>query len=301
MKLLLLDDRNRIHEFSITRKTLFTGLLVLVAFIFGVLAFTLDDLSLIIYQSKIQRLRQSNERLETQISRLQRQSDTMAQVLRHLEQRDRAVRTYAGISGIGQDLREIGIGGTRYDRTREYDYLLSSEEPSITDLQIITDSLTSKIKLEDHSYAELDSLVKAKQDHLTSMPAIRLVYSRDFTDGFGYRSDPFTRRRRFHYGLDISADRGDPVLAAEEGAVEYASWKYGYGRMVRIDHGQGYETIYAHNSELLVQPDDQVRRGDTIALAGNSGRSTGPHLHYEVLKNGNPVDPLNFFYNRDLK
>ncbi|HKJ68560.1 MAG TPA: M23 family metallopeptidase [bacterium] len=273
----------------------------MVAFIFGVLAFTLDDLSLIIYQSKIQRLRQSNERLETQISRLQRQSDTMAQVLRHLEQRDRAVRTYAGISGIGQDLREIGIGGTRYDRTREYDYLLSSEEPSITDLQIITDSLTSKIKLEDHSYAELDSLVKAKQDHLTSMPAIRLVYSRDFTDGFGYRSDPFTRRRRFHYGLDISADRGDPVLAAEEGAVEYASWKYGYGRMVRIDHGQGYETIYAHNSELLVQPDDQVRRGDTIALAGNSGRSTGPHLHYEVLKNGNPVDPLNFFYNRDLK
>lgn len=224
----------------------------------------------------------------------------MKQMVQGLEQRDRALRTYAGISGIGEDIRDIGIGGTRYDRAREYDFLLPSENPAISNLQIITDSLTSKIKLENHSYSEIDSLVTEQQDHLASMPAIRPLHSRDFTDGFGYRTDPFTGRRRFHYGLDISADRGDAVLAAEAGTVEYASWKYGYGRMVRLHHGQGYETVYAHNSELLVQPGDQVERGDTIALAGNSGRSTGPHLHYEVLKDGSPVDPMNFFFNRDL-
>ncbi len=224
----------------------------------------------------------------------------MKQMVQKLEQRDRVLRTYAGISGIGTDIREIGIGGTRYNRIREFDFLFSPEDPEISDLLILTDSLVRKTKLEDHSYSEIDSLVKVQQDHLASMPAIRPLHSRDFNDGFGYRTDPFTGQRRFHYGLDISADRGDPVLAAEAGTVEYASWKYGYGRMVRLHHGQSYETRYAHNSELLVQPGDQVERGDTIALAGNSGRSTGPHLHYEVLKDGNPVNPMNFFFNRDL-
>lgn len=114
------------------------------------------------------------------------------------------------------------------------------------------------------------------------------------SSGFGSRRDPFTGRQAFHEGVDIGVWYGTPVLATADGVVTYSGWRTGYGYTVDIDHGFGFKTRYAHNGELLVSTGQEVKRGDVIAKSGNSGRSTGPHLHYEVHVNGVPKNPLEF-------
>ncbi len=116
--------------------------------------------------------------------------------------------------------------------------------------------------------------------------------------GFGSRRDPFTGRQAFHEGIDIGVWYGTPVLATADGVVTYSGWRTGYGYTVDIDHGYGFKTRYAHNGELLVSTGQEVKRGDVIAKSGNSGRSTGPHLHYEVHVNGVPKNPLDFIKNK---
>lgn len=112
----------------------------------------------------------------------------------------------------------------------------------------------------------------------------------------GRISSPFGKRgREFHTGVDIAAPVGTPVKAADSGTVTFAGWNGGYGRLIIVDHGNGFTTYYAHNSKLLVGVGDKVEKGQTISLVGNSGRSTGPHLHFEIRKNGEPLNPLNFF------
>ncbi len=114
------------------------------------------------------------------------------------------------------------------------------------------------------------------------------------TSGFGWRRDPFTGRRAFHYGVDISAPVGFPVRAAASGIVVYAGWYGGYGNVVIIKHNMGYSTVYGHLSAIVVNPGQVVRKGQVIGAVGNTGRSTGPHLHFEIRKNGRAINPLKF-------
>jgi murein DD-endopeptidase MepM/ murein hydrolase activator NlpD len=112
------------------------------------------------------------------------------------------------------------------------------------------------------------------------------------THGYSWRHDPFTGRRAFHRGLDISAARGTPIVAAADGVVTAAGWNGSYGRTIDVNHGYGVTTRYGHLRKVLVQSGDWVRKGELIGEVGSSGRATGPHLHYEVLENGRPVNPI---------
>jgi murein DD-endopeptidase MepM/ murein hydrolase activator NlpD len=136
---------------------------------------------------------------------------------------------------------------------------------------------------------------------LASIPAIQPVSNSDLkriASGFGYRIDPVYKTPRMHAGLDFTAETGTPVYATGDGIVEIAgSQGDGYGNKVLINHGYGYETLYAHNSRVMVRAGEKVKRGQTIALVGNTGKSTGPHCHYEVWKNGTKIDPVNYFFN----
>ncbi len=114
--------------------------------------------------------------------------------------------------------------------------------------------------------------------------------------GYGYRSDPVYRTLKFHEGLDYSADIGTPVYATGDGTVELAGWNKGYGNSIDISHGYNYLTRYAHLSEILVRQGQKVRRGDMIGKVGNTGKSTGPHLHYEVRLHGQPQNPVNYYF-----
>ncbi len=141
----------------------------------------------------------------------------------------------------------------------------------------------------------LDAFEK-EQERLSRIPSINPVYSPDawLSSGYGYRGDPISGERRFHDGVDIVAPRKTVIIAPAAGVVTFAGWRVGLGRMVEISHGYGYRTIYGHNEKLSVKRGDQVKRGDPIALLGSSGRSTGPHLHYEIRLNGKARNPYKY-------
>jgi murein DD-endopeptidase MepM/ murein hydrolase activator NlpD len=148
-------------------------------------------------------------------------------------------------------------------------------------------------------------LSREQEEKLACLPAIQPVSNKDLkrtASGYGYRNDPIYHVRRFHHGMDFTCDTGTPVYATGNGTVVYAKWKTGYGNLVEIDHGYGYKTRYAHLSKILVKEGQKVVRSEEIGLAGSTGKSTGPHVHYEVMvydnskKNWQDVNPINYYF-----
>jgi murein DD-endopeptidase MepM/ murein hydrolase activator NlpD len=155
------------------------------------------------------------------------------------------------------------------------------------------DQLLREIKVRIESYRDLSAALQTQQQNLERKPSTWPVNGRK-TSSFGYRKDPFTSRLSKHSGLDLAAPTGTPVRTTAFGKVVSSTYDREYGNMVKIDHGGGIETLYAHLSERLVKTGDKVNRGDLIGKVGSTGRSTGPHLHYEVRVNGNPVNPTQY-------
>ena len=147
---------------------------------------------------------------------------------------------------------------------------------------------------------EIARLAEEKEKLLEAIPAIQPVSNEELTrmaSGFGYRRDPFTKVKKFHFGMDFTAPRGTPVYASGDGKVVRAdNSASGYGRHIRIDHGYGYESLYAHLYKYNVRRGKRVKRGDLIGFVGSTGRSEAPHLHYEIFKDGRRINPINFYY-----
>jgi murein DD-endopeptidase MepM/ murein hydrolase activator NlpD len=162
-------------------------------------------------------------------------------------------------------------------------------------------SLGHYISAQKKSYNEIDDLLKNKEKLLVSTPAIQPVSNKDLTrvaSGFGYRIDPIYKTVKLHAGLDFAAPQGTPIYATANGTVTVAgNTGNGYGNHVVINHGYGYETLYGHMVKVKARVGQQVKRGEVIGYVGSTGKSTGPHCHYEVHKNGQKIDPVYFFYN----
>jgi len=169
----------------------------------------------------------------------------------------------------------------------------ASEDIPAADLKKNLDELQKKFDTSGKQLGVLESMMYNQQLQLSAIPNGRPSQGY-ITSGFGTRADPFTGGRAHHLGLDFSAHIGDPVLAAAGGVVSFAGVKNGYGNVVEVDHGNGYSTLYGHNSRLIVRVGDIVRAGQQLAKAGSTGRSTGPHVHFEVHVNGRPVNPRPF-------
>ena len=162
------------------------------------------------------------------------------------------------------------------------------------------DVLRKQLVVQSKSLDEITKLSKAKEKFLASIPAIQPINNKDLkhmASGYGWRTDPFTKARKFHYGMDFASPQGTPVYAAGDGVVVRAdSNASGYGNHIRIDHGYGYVTLYGHLSAYNVRAGQHVKRGDLIGKVGSTGRSEAPHLHYEVIKNGEHINPIHFYY-----
>lgn len=169
----------------------------------------------------------------------------------------------------------------------------SRDERSISYDNETTSRLTSEINQKTEDYKNLLIKVTDRLDYLNSIPSAYPVNG-SITSPFGNRTSPYGSYTEFHPGIDIAVDYGTPVKAAGKGVVTYAGWLSGYGKAVIIDHGYGIESVYGHNSKILVELGQAVNRGDIIAKSGDTGRSTGPHVHFEVRVNGNPVNPMNY-------
>lgn len=242
-------------------------------------------------------LERENKQYELQYELMNKKMDQMTEVLKYIEEKDNAIyRTYFEANPIPDEQRRAGFGGVnRYKNLEGYN---NSELVISTQKRI--DTLRKQIDVQSRSLDEIIKLAKDKEQFLEKIPAIQPVRNEDLkrmASGYGWRSDPFTKARKFHYGMDFTAPRGTPIYATGDGTVSRADHKStGYGEHIRIEHGYGYMSLYAHLSRYNVRPGQKVKRGDLIGYVGSTGRSEAPHLHYEVWKDGDRINPMNFYY-----
>ncbi len=226
----------------------------------------------------------------------------MEKMLLSLENRDDNIyRVIFGVEPVPEQIRNAGVGGS--DRYKELledgvdrdSYLMRNSKK--------IDELKRKMVIQTKSYDEIVKLAKNKEEWLRAMPAIQPVSNKQLkrlSSGFGYRIDPIHKVRRPHNGIDFSLPKGTPVYATADGVVKVVKSSFsGYGKRIDIDHGFGYKTRYAHLDMFNVKKGQKVKRGDIIGYSGNSGKSTAPHLHYEVHKDGKPINPV-YYFSRDL-
>lgn len=243
-------------------------------------------------------LRKENDELKLYYELLEKDIDEANQMLSVLEERDDDIyRVVFGVEPIPDEIRSAGVGGAnRYRELLEKG--LKREELILTNMQRI-DKMKKQMYIQTKSYDDIMNMAKDKEAFLASIPAIQPVSNKELkrlSSGFGYRIDPFTKVKKKHPGTDFSLPTGSPIYATGDGVVKFARKSFGgYGNQIEINHGFGYRTKYAHLSEFLVKKGQRVKRGQVIAYSGNTGRSTAPHLHYEVIKDGKKINPVHYF------
>ncbi len=234
---------------------------------------------------------------ELQFALLNKKMGQVEEVLANIEERDNHIyRLYFEADPIPQEQRRAGFGGV--NRYKQLEGFTNSE--TIIGATRRIEIIQKELVIQSKSLDEITRLAKEKEKLLAAIPAIQPVRKEDLThiaSGYGWRADPFTKVKKFHWGMDFTAPRGTPVYATGDGVVERAdNTSAGYGEHIRVSHGYGYVSLYAHLSRYNVTPGQRVKRGDLIGFIGSSGRSQAPHLHYEVFKDNERINPINFYY-----
>ncbi len=241
-------------------------------------------------------LRADNSRLLAQYNVLSKQLDEALAVMQSIQQRDdNLYRVIFMADPVPDAIRKAGYGGTnRYEKLQSM---------ANADLVINTtkkmDLLNRQLYIQSKSFDEIVTLCKSHEEMLQCVPAIQPVSNKDLrqtASGYGTRIDPIYGTTKFHSGMDFSAPQGTDVYATGNGTIVKAGWETGYGNTVEIDHGFGYRTRYAHLKSFKVRAGAKVVRGEVIGAVGSTGKSTGPHLHYEVVVKGKIVNPINYYF-----
>ena len=247
---------------------------------------------------KEKQLKREISQLTLQYEILQQRFEHVDNVLKDIQHRDDNIyRVIFEAEPIPATVRKAGYGGVNRYKALEgmenSDLIISAARK--------LDELTKQLYVQSKSFDEIVELAKDKSHMLASIPAIQPVSNKDITriaSGFGYRIHPIYKTSKMHEGIDFTAPVGTDIYAAGNGNVkEVVYGDRGYGNYVLISHGFGYETLYAHMSKVNARPGQKVKRGDVIGNVGSTGASTAPHLHYEVIKQGSKINPINFFYN----
>ncbi|WP_430900175.1 MULTISPECIES: M23 family metallopeptidase [unclassified Paraflavitalea] len=243
-------------------------------------------------------LRTENDKLKQQFLVLDEKTRQLNQKMMELEKRDNEVyRTIFEATPIPDSVRLKEM-----EQQKEIDLVMSLTSNQLENSVTGTiNRLALRMAYQDKSFNEISGFLKNKEKLLAATPAIQPVSNADLkrvASGYGYRIDPVYKTVKFHAGLDFTAPQGTPIYATANGVVKVAgNIGNGYGNHVVLNHGYGYETLYGHMYRLKVKGGQVVRRGEIIGWVGSTGKSTGPHCHYEVHKNGRPLDPVYFFYN----
>lgn len=284
------------YEESMRSKVLrvlgFISAAIVTAVVIVFLAYTYLD------SPKEKALKREIAQLQLQYDGMNKNLDQLQAVLNDLADRDDNIyRVIFEAEPINAAQRNAGFGGAnRYSQLEGFQNsaLLTSTAEKL-------DAIKMKMAVQSKSYDALDKLIKQKQEMLASIPAIQPIANKDLRrigSGFGWRIDPIYKVPRMHEGIDFSAPIGTPIYATGDGVVSLVEYgDRGYGNHVVITHGFGYQTLYGHMSKVKAKIGQHVSRGDVIGYVGSSGKSTAPHCHYEVIKNGKKIDPINFFFN----
>jgi murein DD-endopeptidase MepM/ murein hydrolase activator NlpD len=232
------------------------------------------------------------------IGRLDKHVDFLENRLIELEDRDDNIyRTVFEAEPIPKSIRKAGYGGSDF-RSNIDGFSYDNE---VRNLQLRVDQLTKKLAIQSKSLDEVQGFAKNKLKMMASIPGIQPISNKDLTrlaSGFGMRLHPIHKIRKMHSGLDFSAPTGSEIYATGDGVVEKVKYRRnGYGKHVVVNHGYGYKTLYAHMSKYIVRRGQKVKRGQILGYVGNTGSSTAPHLHYEVIKDKRKINPISYFYN----
>lgn len=252
------------------------------------------------FQSPVEaRLEKENEELKYYYELLQKEIVEATDMLASLQERDDNVyRVIFEAEPIPPSIRDAGVGGV--NRYRELTSKGLERSDLIVDVHKVLDKLKKQMYIQTKSYDELLDMAANKERFFAAMPAIQPVSNKELkrlSSGYGNRIDPILKTKKMHWGVDFSAPKGTPIYSTGDGVVKIVrSSLGGYGRQVEIDHGYGYITKYAHMEMYNVKKGQKVKRGECIGYVGNSGKSTAPHLHYEVRKDGKKINPVHYFY-----
>jgi murein DD-endopeptidase MepM/ murein hydrolase activator NlpD len=291
-------DKLTYEKYTISRTEWFLRILGIASLIILSTVLLYFILSKYVDTPKEKVLKRELEIYETNYKLLNKKASNLEKVISELEYRDENIyRVIFEADPIPSSIRNAGFGGIdEYQKLEGYN---NSELIVETNKRI--DRLTNKWYVLKKSYDDISKLAANKEDMLASIPAIQPVSNKDLTriaSGFGWRVHPIYKVRKFHDGFDFTAPKGTDIYATGDGKIiEIDYSRRGYGNKIVIDHGYGYKTLYAHLNEFKVKKGQMVKRGEIIGTVGNTGLSTGPHLHYEVIYKGTKINPVNFFHN----
>ena len=278
---------DRLHQinFSLSNFLIFFGVFIAVLLVLNYslsLRFS-EDYYKIKLEETDQKYSEVSQELLDRITQLENE-------LKLIEEKDSELRTYATLAPLSDDVKAQGVGGSEVDMN-----LNTADNSSIMFLKEKVDSLAFAVNIQKDSFNTIFNKIKSNEKMYRHIPSISPVKGY-IGSKYGYRTDPIDGKRRMHSGLDFPVNLNTDVVATGDGVVTKAQYDSGWGRYIKIDHGYGYETVYAHLWKINVKKGQKVKRGDKIGKSGNSGRAAGFHLHYEVHKNNKTVDPLNYFF-----
>ena len=287
------EDSEKIRQFKLPRIAVYLApVLVLIAILFLSFGF-LDYLSLKGEHPRLLALQKENSFNNKQFLYLARRLDEITQEMSEMRELDQKLRTMVNFENAEADSDSVGVGGSDPALLDPKRNLTVVSPDLIRSMHKNLGDLDSEIELNKRDKIELFKFLDEQKTVLASTPS--MWPTRGWTSSrFGYRASPFTGKREFHKGVDISARMGAPVVATADGMVAFSGLDRGYGRTIVLKHGYGLKTRYAHLKRILVKKGQFVKRGEIIGLVGNSGRSTGSHLHYEVHLYGVPVNPMKY-------
>ncbi|MCC6475796.1 peptidoglycan DD-metalloendopeptidase family protein [bacterium] len=288
--ILLSHDLTKKVEFTFSRKgikALLAGIVASFLLFNGITGFLASRFA---SDSKSTELLAENQALREQLETFDSKLKNVEQRMSSLAETDNMLRLMADLPALSSDIRKVGVGGA--EEILPQGPLL----PEAQELAEVLNKLDREVELQKVSFREIYSKLEQNEEMLEHLPTLRPCDTGYFSSGFGYRTDPFTKKATRHEGLDISAPRGTSVMASAAGTVIYASRYYNYGQFIVVDHGGGIQTAYGHLHKMNVTKGQKVEKGQTIGQVGSTGRSTAPHLHYEVRVNGVAVNPMDYVF-----
>jgi murein DD-endopeptidase MepM/ murein hydrolase activator NlpD len=251
-------------------------------------------LSLLNPSYTITSIKEENRLLKEKLDEMVNLYSDLNKELLTLSNRNNELRIAANLPPVSDEERMLGTGGGYFDN--RFDFLKQPSELKLRDALSYVNDITKSIEFEKSLFKKISSRLKENEKLYQALPAIKPAEGVVGIYGFGHRNHPILKINRLHEGIDIIADVGTKVIASGDGIVEFVGYRGGYGLTVEINHGFGYRSLYAHLSSVAIKEGKRVKRGDEIAKTGNTGLSTGPHLHYEVSHEGVKLNPSEFFF-----
>jgi len=291
--MLIPGSRDKLRQFSISYGFIISCAVIVVFLFIANIYLTNSYMKSRASAEEMTRLKVENELLTDKYAELKDEVTQISGVYNDLVEKEIVIRNIFGLPEISTDERQLGIGGPG---NKVYKNLsMAVQMARSTEMEV--DALLRLANFEKEKYNEVYDILAEKKSILDHTPSI--LPARGYrTRGFGMQSDPFTGYKRFHAGIDIGNKTGTPIYATADGVVQSTSRGSDLGKLITINHGYGYKTRYGHLSKIEVKRGQKVRRGDLIGLMGSTGYSTGPHLHYEVRKDGKAVNPLEYILNK---